>query len=109
MGHFIKYLLKPKKQSRCVSMMFGGVPMAGCDEGLTCQASKRAFGLGTCVKHQTKREGHQRTKCEQMKIENQISMVVWQGQWFAKCDAAGNFLPMQCDNTKHCFCVNEDG
>jgi len=99
------------------TLMFGMVPKGQCDEGLQCvQTAGRALGMGTCVKPQVRRQltvdaggNHQKTKCEQMKLTSMISMVVYKGQWFAKCDALGNFLPMQCDNTRHCFCVDQEG
>ena len=40
-----------------------------------------------------------RTLCEQRRIAAMISMIVYKGQWFPKCDTQGLFMPEQCDNT----------
>ena len=39
------------------------------------------------------------TACEQKRRVSMLSMVVYRGQWFPKCDAEGMFEPEQCDNT----------
>ncbi|KAK7099527.1 uncharacterized protein [Littorina saxatilis] len=100
--------------------MFGMIPSGQCDQGLHCvKQEHRAFGVGTCaqshpdvdlgvIHHGVKREaGKVQTRCEQMRLSSMIIMVVYKGQWFPKCDTEGNFLPMQCDNTQHCFCVDK--
>ena len=40
-----------------------------------------------------------RTLCQQKRIQSMISLVVYRGQWFPKCDTQGLFMPEQCDNT----------
>ncbi|KAH3890757.1 uncharacterized protein LOC127867309 [Dreissena polymorpha] len=83
------------------------LPLGKCDVGLTCQAqSNMMFGSGKCVKNtkQAARETH--TVCQQRRMQSMISMVVYRGQWFPKCDEEGLFMPEQCDNTGMCFCVD---
>ncbi|VDI83982.1 Hypothetical predicted protein, partial [Mytilus galloprovincialis] len=62
--------------------------------------------LGSAECSSKKRQTLKKTKCQQMRDIRMISFVVWKGMWTPKCDALGNFMPEQCDNTKHCFCVD---
>ncbi|KAL8592100.1 hypothetical protein ACOMHN_032570 [Nucella lapillus] len=89
-----------------------------CELGLQCvDTNNSPTSVGVCKKlhpdvdlgyhpHGKRETGHTKTHCEQMRLSSMISMVVYEGQWFAKCDSLGNFMPMQCDNTGHCFCVD---
>ena len=49
------------------------------------------------------------TPCRRKSSHCAISMIAYRGQWYARCDVEGKFLPQQCDNTRHCFCVDTDG
>ncbi|OWF52373.1 uncharacterized protein LOC110447855 [Mizuhopecten yessoensis] len=92
--------------------MFGMIPAGRCDDGLECvhlAAEHSRLGLGQCQKKQVSSRSldvHAQTRCEQMRAVQQISFVIYQGQWMAKCDAMGNFEPQQCDNQNKCFCVD---
>merc|ERR1712179_366858 len=89
----------------------GRIPLGTCDKDLTCQPQPHMMiGVGKCAKaidntSVTKRETN-RTMCEQKRIVAMISMIVYPGQWFPKCDADGLFEPEQCDNQGMCFCVD---
>ncbi|KAK3580812.1 hypothetical protein CHS0354_025157 [Potamilus streckersoni] len=100
---------------------FRGMPPAGtCDTGLVCNrpdpgtdgANTLRLDLGVCVRDETSTDktaravSPARSLCQQMRIHTLISMVVYRGQWTPLCDADGLFMPMQCDNTNHCFCVD---
>ncbi|XP_041366769.1 uncharacterized protein LOC121381512 isoform X1 [Gigantopelta aegis] len=94
----------------CQESFFRGViPLGKCDTGLECVKQKHvAFGRGVCAKKERKRAAL--TRCELMKRQNMMIMVVWSGQWVGpNCDANGNFLPEQCDRSGHCFCVTQNG
>ncbi|BFZ05040.1 hypothetical protein BsWGS_08079 [Bradybaena similaris] len=111
----------------CISThVFGTLRTAVCDTGLVCALTtiNGDFEMHKCVKAadvqttpsqpvekevpgEVKRQTYQcGTPCRRKSVHCAISMIVYAGQWFAKCDAAGNFLPEQCDNTGHCFCVD---
>lgn len=108
----------------CHSIMtYMTVTQGDCDLGLKCHLNEGTEpGSGICRqapkdvdlgyrphhhhKLSQRDTSHAQTRCEQMRLTSMISMVVYEGQWFAKCDAQGDFLPMQCDNTQHCFCVD---
>ncbi|GFO01800.1 cystine knot toxin [Plakobranchus ocellatus] len=105
----------------CQITSFLGIPnTAVCDEGLTCIP----FLLeGSATGHKcvdsslvgedgetplfvSRRGMRCSTPCQRKSLLCTFSMVVYEGQWFAKCDSLGNFHPEQCDNTGHCFCVD---
>ncbi|XP_069133888.1 insulin-like growth factor-binding protein 2 [Argopecten irradians] len=92
--------------------MFGLLPAGRCDDGLECvhaNTEHSRLGVGTCQKKQDSTrslDGHAQTACEQKRAFQQISFVMFVGQWMAKCDANGNFQPKQCDNQQKCFCVD---
>ncbi|KAH9494789.1 hypothetical protein Btru_020618 [Bulinus truncatus] len=100
----------------CRTWHFRGVPNTEiCDEGLVCQTDTEGIGAfgGKCVRKgkkpestKARRQSHCQTLCQRKSLMCTISMIVYQGQWFAKCDQNGDFLPEQCDNTNHCFCVD---
>merc|ERR1711874_118680 len=111
----------------CYANVFMGVPnTARCDQGLVCAPiSLEGFVQGhQCVtqenfnqmvmagnsgaKLEVSRKAVPRcdTACRRKTLQCTFSMVVYEGQWFAKCDPLGNSLPQQCDNTHHCFCVH---
>ncbi|XP_060084426.1 insulin-like growth factor-binding protein 2 [Ylistrum balloti] len=93
--------------------MFGIIPAGRCDDGLECvhdTTEHSRLGVGSCQRKQDSVrsfEGHAQTTCEQMRAVQQISFVIYSGQWMAKCDAMGNFEPEQCDNENKCFCVDQ--
>ncbi|XP_033752478.1 nidogen-2-like [Pecten maximus] len=92
--------------------MFGMIPAGRCDDGLECvhdTSEHSRLGVGSCqMKQDSARslDGHAQTACEQMRAVQQISFVIYTGQWMAKCDVMGNFQPKQCDNQNKCFCVD---
>ncbi|KAL3856152.1 hypothetical protein ACJMK2_010940 [Sinanodonta woodiana] len=101
--------------------IFHGMPPAGtCDTGLVCRrpnpgtdgTSTLRLDLGVCVRDEAATDktaravSSVRSLCEQNRIRAMISMVVYRGKWIPLCDAEGLFMPMQCDNTHHCFCVD---
>lgn len=105
----------------CQVDTFLGIPnTAQCDEGLTCTPfllegsatghkciNNSLLGEdGTSNLFVSRRGLNCQTTCQRKSLMCTISMVVYEGQWFAKCDLEGNFHPEQCDNTGHCFCVN---
>ncbi|XP_060605744.1 uncharacterized protein LOC132758205, partial [Ruditapes philippinarum] len=98
----------------CQSRPIRGRPNLGtCDTGLVCDAQEHMIiGAGKCVKSEEtnvtapKQDRSTRTLCEQKRISAMISMIVYRGQWFPKCDAAGLFKAEQCDNINECFCVD---
>ncbi|XP_045173530.2 uncharacterized protein LOC123535064 [Mercenaria mercenaria] len=98
----------------CEAEFIRGRPQLGtCDKGLTCKAQEHMIiGAGKCVKSEDSNETVQkperstRTLCEQRRISSMISMVVYRGQWFPKCDTQGLFVAEQCDNIGQCFCVD---
>lgn len=59
--------------------------------------------LGSAECSSKKRQTLKKTKCQQMRDIRMISFVVWKGMWTPKCDALGNFMPEQCDNTRKWF------
>jgi len=64
-------------------------------------------GIGKCVSQpQTQKARSTQTLCERQRIHSMISMIVYPGQWFPKCDATGLFQAEQCDNQGMCFCVD---
>lgn len=94
--------------------MFGMIPAGRCDDGLECvhvTSEHVRLGLGQCQKKQVvvsnrSVQRHAQTRCEQMRASQQISFVIYEGQWMAKCDFMGNFESKQCDNQNKCFCVD---
>ncbi|CAG5133324.1 unnamed protein product [Candidula unifasciata] len=98
----------------CGILVFMGVNETGiCDTGLVCSLvvvdGVEEHRCTKVVEAQTTRQPVEETcgtPCRRKSVHCAISMIVFEGQWFANCDAEGNFLPEQCDNTDHCFCVN---
>ncbi|XP_046551920.1 nidogen-2-like [Haliotis rubra] len=84
----------------------GVMPAELCDTDLVCR-KPHTFGAGTCVKDSPKRST--KTKCQQMMMASLMTMIVYDGKWTPTCDADGNFTPMQCDFSGHCFCVDSMG
>ncbi|XP_059174163.1 uncharacterized protein LOC131954470, partial [Physella acuta] len=97
---------KIEGESCVLNMPFRGVPNTEiCDQGLECVPDVTdgvSFGH-KCVKKtdnvSQRALSHCVTACQRKSLMCTISMIVYQGQWFAKCDQEGNFLPEQCDNT----------
>ncbi|CAL1547104.1 unnamed protein product [Lymnaea stagnalis] len=111
---FYNFCARIEGEACIAEMHIRGVPnTAICDEGLEC-APFLVDGTEQghrCVKKSEKPVAQRlvspcETACQRQSLLCTISMVVYQGQWFAKCDQQGNFLPQQCDNTNHCFCVD---
>ncbi|KAL5014123.1 hypothetical protein ScPMuIL_008393 [Solemya velum] len=90
------------------------MPAGQCDTGLECKAPNTALSAvlagGVCVpKKSTGAERSVQTKCQQKRRHMLMIMVVWKGMWVAQCDNDGAFVPEQCDNDNHCFCVDTQG
>ncbi|XP_005097263.1 uncharacterized protein LOC101852621 [Aplysia californica] len=111
----------------CQANFLLGVPNTDrCDDGLVCApVTLEGFVQGhQCITQEKflqqnqngnpddlavskKSVPHCNTACRRKSLQCTFSMVVYEGQWFAKCDVQGNFLAQQCDNTNHCFCVDQ--
>ncbi|XP_059162568.1 uncharacterized protein LOC131945952 [Physella acuta] len=106
-----KMCAKVEGESCSLALPLLGVPSTDvCDQGLDCvpSATDGVAQSFTCVR-KAKRAStvtHCVTECQRKSLMCSISMAIYEGQWFANCDQEGNFLPEQCDNTNHCFCVD---
>ncbi|KAL4224145.1 hypothetical protein ACF0H5_017598 [Mactra antiquata] len=88
----------------------GRPPLGKCDNGLVCKHQPHMFiGAGECVKVNASNNSVRSTEhtvCQQKRIQSMIVMIVYQGQWFPRCDPEGKFYPQQCNNIGECFCVD---